>query len=348
MADCSCILAALCFFVANVLRMVMFIRRYNRQHFDFELFKQFDPSFIREQWQYRTDNLLLYNAATVLNAFAWFFFLIPIVQLSWCLSRGGFRQVGVHVAIAIFAFVGTFGEVISRLLMFGFNGVMYWIHSEFELDRWLPTNISQGQPDELGWRTLELVFLAVEGMQVWVNAFEWVCLTVIFFLLFYSVATQAPSQRELPMSMVRVGLVIGVLSLFDFAADVLRYEDWRLFSSLALLAGALNTWILLPSFLIALSFQLPKLVPKPITIEHNETIDLMSMTRTPAPPAGTPLGQPGSAAAAAAAAPTTTTTTVTAHAPVVANGGVAATAAAAPATGPTPSPIQPDPESSLI
>lgn len=158
-------------------------------------------------------------------------------------------------------------------------------------------------------------------MRTWVDAFEWICLTAIFFLLFYSMATQAPIHRDLPMSMARVGLVIGLLALFDFAVDVLRYEDWVLFSRAALLINVLNTWILLPAFLVALSFKLPQLLPKPITLtDPSETIDLTAFTNdgaqqqqqqqeqgttTPAPP------QSSFPATTNASPPAQTTTDVT-------------------------------------
>lgn len=165
MVDVICLLAGVFFFTSNVLRMVFVIRIYNRAHFEYDLMTNLDVGYLREQWKFRSDNLTLGNVGMVVNAFAWFFFLVPMLQLVWVLSKCGTRQVGVHAAIAVFCMVGCFGEVMSRLLLFGFEGVVHWISSEFELDFWLPNSISNGTRDELGWKALELVFLTIEGKE---------------------------------------------------------------------------------------------------------------------------------------------------------------------------------------
>jgi hypothetical protein len=85
---------------------------------------------------------------------------------------------------------------------------------------------------------------------------EWLALFGISVLLFVSVKRQ--TERLLSLSWASLGLVMGLLSLIDFAADILRLESWRTFSEIAFGITMLNRLVLLPVWLIWLGCQLPR------------------------------------------------------------------------------------------
>ena len=53
-----------------------------------------------------------------------------------------------------------------------------------------------------------------------------------------------------------LGLVIGVLGLFEFIAELLRLRAFRVFAEVSLAISIINTWILLPIWLVVLGKQL--------------------------------------------------------------------------------------------
>jgi hypothetical protein len=95
------------------------------------------------------------------------------------------------------------------------------------------------------------------GSILWIDAFEWWALFGIMSCLYYSVATLPDESRALGMWLVRLGLLIGFLCLFDLVADILRFTSWSAYSKVAVLISILNTLILLPLWFIMLAIQLP-------------------------------------------------------------------------------------------
>jgi hypothetical protein len=163
MVDYACILSALCFFISNSIGIAIVVMDTNRPFFSLEDWKSLNPSFLLAEWQHRRNIAPLAQAASIFNAFAWFFLSVPMIQLSWALSRGGKRKIGVHAAIAALALAGCFTELISRLLVFGSFSAADWIASSFNLNYWLPDGITMGSADMIGWRSLEVTFIITEG-----------------------------------------------------------------------------------------------------------------------------------------------------------------------------------------
>ena len=130
-------------------------------------------------------------------------------------------------------------------------------------------------------------------MQTWVDAFEWICFTVIFFLLFFSITTQEDSRKVLPNWLAYIGLMIGLLSIMDFGSDILIYEDAQTFGYAALVTNILSTWVLLPIFLIALAFYFPKLAPDSISFTPSGGDDRTIELSTTPTAAATNGGEPG-------------------------------------------------------
>jgi hypothetical protein len=69
-----------------------------------------------------------------------------------------------------------------------------------------------------------------------------------------------------------MGLFIAFLTFIDFSADVLRLDEWQSFSAVAIAVTVVNTLILLPAWLIILSFTLQKAIP-----EYSERDDPWSL-----------------------------------------------------------------------
>lgn len=173
MVDYSCLLSALCFVISNSLGISIIVLDKNRSFFSMEDWKALSPDFLVEEWEHRRSIAPLFQSANIFNAFAWFFLAVPIIQLSWALSRGGKRKIGVHAAIATFALAGCFSELISRLLVFGSWTCSNWIATSFNLNYWLPDDLGEGSADMIGWRALEVTFIITEGKST--SRFVFVC-----------------------------------------------------------------------------------------------------------------------------------------------------------------------------
>lgn len=94
------------------------------------------------------------------------------------------------------------------------------------------------------------------------DAFEWLALFGIFACIYYSIVTMPHDNHSLGIWLARLGLLIGILSLFDFISDLLRVQSWAAFSKFAILISIVNMLVLLPTFLVMLAFQLPAAHPK--------------------------------------------------------------------------------------
>jgi hypothetical protein len=252
MMDISSLTAALLFVLGNILDYVYKNKFRSRSHFSYADFTALDPAFIEEEWEYLSEYRSLELAAGVMNAMAWFALMIPLLQVAWIQSHSGTRQVGVHVTVAALALGGSMTEFIARLLQIGTSLAGEWLAKDFNLDNWL----SESSNDKIGWRTLQVVHLVVRGMLLWVDAAEWLALFGISVLLFVSIQRQ--TERLLSLSWASVGLAMGLLSLIDFAADVLRLESWRSFSEVTFWITMINRLVVLPVWLIWLGCQLPR------------------------------------------------------------------------------------------
>jgi hypothetical protein len=94
-----------------------------------------------------------------------------------------------------------------------------------------------------------------------VDAFEWLALFGIFCSIYYSIVNLPNDGHSLGIWLARLGLLIGILSLFDFISDLLRVESWAAFSKFAILISIVNMLVFLPSWLVMLAFQLPAAHP---------------------------------------------------------------------------------------
>merc|ERR1712110_653098 len=114
-----CLLSALCFMVGNAVTIAYYVQEYRRPHFNYKEYIALEPSYIQEEWAFRNNTRAMYTSAGVINTFAWFFVMFPLVQLAWILSQGGTKWISVHVSIAILVLTGSLTEWISHVLYIG-------------------------------------------------------------------------------------------------------------------------------------------------------------------------------------------------------------------------------------
>jgi len=251
MIDITCVVAAALFEISNVIFFVIFGKYRNRSHFKYETFTQLEPSFIQQEWEFRIDNRSLELAAGIMNALAWFVLALPILQVAWIQSNQGKRQLGIHVGISVLALGGSISELLAQLLTLGGSNTAEWIAKDFNLNNWT----GEDSNDQIGWRTLEVAYLIMRGMILWIDAIEWLFLFGILTLLYFSVRSQ--QDRLLGLRWAHLGLVLALLCIIDFAADVLRLESWRTFSRIAMFTSLISRLIILPVWLIWLARMLP-------------------------------------------------------------------------------------------
>jgi hypothetical protein len=259
MVDCICILSALLFFASNLMEIISDILTGRDGEINYQYLKELEPDYLMNRWlgqDQTTARLAL--AAGIIKTLAWFTFMVPILQVAWILSRGGKRKLSCHVLISTLAIGGTLGEVISRLMLLGSYQASNWVAKDFNLYNWT----DRVNDDNIGWRVLQISYIIVEGAIIWVDAFEWLALFGIFAGLYYSIVTLPHDGHSLGIWLARLGLLIGLLCLFDFVSDLLRVENWSAFSKFAVLISIVNMLVLLPCWLILLSIQLPSAQPK--------------------------------------------------------------------------------------
>lgn len=71
-------------------------------------------------------------------------------------------------------------------------------------------------------------------------------------------ASRTPIKPTFSRCFIWLGLVVGLLSLVAFVADVLRFLQWKVFGQMAMAADALLGVVFLPMWLIHMGCQLPE------------------------------------------------------------------------------------------
>mmetsp|Transcript_1242 Transcript_1242/g.1601 ORF Transcript_1242/g.1601 Transcript_1242/m.1601 type:complete len:314 (-) Transcript_1242:119-1060(-) len=251
--DYSCLIAAILLFSSNFLKLLEIAEEYQYHHtaFDFNRWRSLDPQYIATMWKtQRIPGRAISTSVNFINAAGWFFFAVPIMQVVWVLSHGGKRYLGFHAFIAFLAVAGSIMEASASLMVVGMDGALDWMAKDFNLDDWGSTG------DGMGWKVLEMTHLAVKGLVLWIDAFEWVMLSIILTLIFASNATCEPKFFARRWSFL--GLIIGSLCWLTFISDILRFVSWRFFMGVALVGSVMNSFILIPLWLVLLAFMLPR------------------------------------------------------------------------------------------
>ena len=185
--------------------------------------------------------------------------MFAVIKVAWIQSNYGTRMMGLHITVVVLALGGSFAELSSRLLALGSNNALTWMASKFNLEDWNTvtnsTNSDGDANDMIGWRTLQMMGIAMSGLLLWIDAVEYLFLSGILIILAISIR----EENELfTMKWAKFGVVIAVLGIIEFATAILRFEAWGVFSVTGTLINILNQLILFPVWLFWLSRQFPK------------------------------------------------------------------------------------------
>jgi len=245
--------------------LTYFVKESRKNHFDYDLYVALDPEYLQEEWRFYEEQRPLWLSAGVINGLAWFFFIFPMIQLTWILSHRGTKSLWMHIAIGILALTGAFTEWISRFLYIGAAMAMELVVNDFNLNDWISTNSN----DQIGWRALEVTHVVVRGLILYIDAFEWICLFFIMVFIHISVRKwRVHDAVTFGACWNSLGLFIGLLSILDFVAEILRLDGFQIFGPIAFWYGAVNRLLLMPLWLIILGFRLPYAL-----IKLNEPVD---------------------------------------------------------------------------
>jgi hypothetical protein len=253
MLDVSTALSALLFVASNVVDTVLYSKFRKRDHFNYRTFTQLDPEYIQSEWEFRSAHRDLELVASLLNAMAWFSLISPILQVAWMQSHRGSRQPAVHATMAALVIGGSVSELLATVMFIGGTNAAEWLSKDFNLDDWTADG-----GDQIGWRVLEVGYMLMRGMMLWVDTIEWMFLYCIATLLFVSVFTQSSTKRLLSVRWASFGLVVAAFCIVDFAAEILRLADWRTFSKIAFGTSLMLRLVLLPVWLVWLARLIPK------------------------------------------------------------------------------------------
>ena len=249
--DITCVAAAAFFVAGNSISIALLMKERNKAHFNYEQFTELMPAYIQEDWAFRRENQALEIAGGFINAMSWLLLSIPMIQTTIILSRGGTRQLSNHMFIGVLIIAGCTMEFLARFMHLGIAQWGTWLSTEYNLDNWASSG------DEIGWRVLEVSHLINYGTVIWIDSFEFLCLGFALILFYASVNSLPPDGPVITRSLAGFGLFIGLFSLADFVAGVLRLQDWGTFRILTMLISVINRLILLPMFLLVLGRQLP-------------------------------------------------------------------------------------------
>lgn len=255
MANATCLLAALFIFLGNVLLVVYYGLERNREHWDQYKYSQLDPAFILVDWEWRRQNRQLEVAGKMITAVSWVILTAPILQIAVVQSLGGERQLWLHVAMVCIAMGGAIMEITAQLMHLGAFNAADWVSVEFHLTNWM--SATTGTTDFIGWQSLEVSWREAAGLTLWVDSVEYLALSFMFLLIFWSTYSMGSMPQSIGIGMGGFAFFIGVLSMADFVAYVVRFKFWQTASLVGRMISVLNRVIFIPLWFLALSCFLP-------------------------------------------------------------------------------------------
>merc|ERR1712087_42040 len=177
------------------------------------------------------------------------------------MGHRGKRFPSIHLYLALLGFGGSFTEFACRLMETGFEDYLRFVVINFELSDW-GTHFHGGVDDGMGWRVLEMVDRVLRGFLLWIDSFEWIILFQIMLIVHFSISGEESGKKSFPAWWGYFGVVIGFISILDFVAEVLRLQNWVMWSVGAAAATFANRVIFLPLWLLVLSRRLPEAIEK--------------------------------------------------------------------------------------
>lgn len=225
-----------------------------REHFDIEKHQDLDSEYIQSEWEFRNQYRYFATIAAFVTCAGWIFFCITLLEFAWIASKRGKKSIALHLGIAFVAIAGTFTEGLAIMLYLGSTSASKFITENLNLDHWLGPDSEDG----IGWKANELVHIVSQGMLIFVDSFEFICIFFIMILLHVSVRRwRLTDTTSFGVCWNALGLFIGLLSLLDYLAAVLRLKGFQLFGVIALGYTLINRVILLPIWIIMFARRLP-------------------------------------------------------------------------------------------
>jgi len=262
--DAICIKVLILFLVANILVIVEMLRFGGKPTSGYSYLKwtQLDPDYLKMTFESRTSWLIFDDLLSCLSSISLFALFLPIFQVSWILSRGGKHRIVRHLSIFLIALAGGLGELMASLMVIGARTAAHRINSS-PLDNWMSGDTKYYEDDGVGRRVFEIVYLMAIGSTTWVDAFEWLCLSLVFMILYFEMKTSHTLKREGEITfepcLATLGLVISYFAFFEFLAQLARAASWNLWTTVSFYMLITNLFILLPCWLVLLGGSLPQI-----------------------------------------------------------------------------------------
>lgn len=258
-----CFLAAALFWATNAIQIVQFVQQSSRwKDFDKKNYYQLIPQNIENEWDSKIDARALEYSAGFLKGAFWVVFTLPIVEMAWVLSRRGTRSLGCNVGIAIFALAGSWSKWFSAILWNGIYVAFVQLTTNFNLSNWLTPELAEQfniDEDGIGWSTVETNYIVFRGMTLIVDAVDWLCLTIIFTLTFFSVKEwRKEDYSTFGGKWNALGLFIGLLCGIQFVLEIVGATGIKFSYVLFILYAILTRLALIPLWIIILGFQLTR------------------------------------------------------------------------------------------
>lgn len=285
------VLAALLFWAVNTIQIAQIVQQTSRwKTTNYEYVVQLLPENIEVDWLFKMDNKGLEYAIGYVKAAFWLVFSLPMIEMSWILSKRGTRSLGCNVGIAFFTLAGSWSKWFATILWTGMYISMIMLAGNFNLDNWLSTELanSLGVEDEdgLGWRVLELNHTFFRGMTLIIDSIEWFILCIIFVLTFFSVREwRKEDTTTFGARWNALGLFLGLMCLIDFILEILGVAGVQLSWTFFILYASLFRLILFPLWIIIMGCQLSKASAKELDSIDTHELQLSELQAPPASPA---------------------------------------------------------------
>jgi len=238
--------------------------------FSIQKWFQLDPDYLKMTFESRNSWRIFDDMLSLLSSISLVALFLPIFQVSWILSHRGKRRIVHHISIFILALAGGLSELMASLMTVGARSAAHRINDVAQLDSWVSgdseLSVNGGiyyEDDGFGRRVFEIVYFMAVGLTTWVDAFEWLCLALIFTILYFEVRIEHKLLREgeitIDKNVAYLGLIIGIFGYFEFLSLVARVESWEVWSIISFFAYIINVCALLPAWLVLLGKNLPRI-----------------------------------------------------------------------------------------
>jgi hypothetical protein len=256
--DLTTLLTLFTFVLAAIIHMVTIVHSGAWWNKNSAEWYDLDPAVLRDDLSRRDLSTRdARTAAGLINVLAWLCFLFPLTSAAAVLSRDYRHRESLHAWMVVLGFAAFFTECVSRLMAMGMENVVFWVSRDFNLEDW---GASTTKDDQIGWRVVEILHTINNGIIMWVEAFEWLAMGGIMFLLFVSISTESEHPAVFSRRFGRLSLFISLVSVCTFAAHVFRIESHRVFVVWQFILLTVNVLILYPLWFVYLSKRLPEAV----------------------------------------------------------------------------------------